>query len=154
MGSELALVRAFPGVAGLPRVPFVEVPTPVAPLRLPGVPEGALWVKRDDLSCPLYGGNKPRKLEFVIGAAAARRSRRLVTTGGLGTHHGLATAVLGSSQGMATTVVLVEQPHTEHVRDQLRALLESGAELVYGRNIAGAALQTARVLARSALRYP
>ena len=38
------------------------------PLPLPGS-RGLSWVKRDDRSCPLYGGNKPRKLEFVLGAA-------------------------------------------------------------------------------------
>ncbi|MEE8474345.1 MAG: hypothetical protein V3T01_03275 [Myxococcota bacterium] len=44
------------------------MPTPVEPLPVPGMPGDALYVKRDDRWCPLYGGNKPRKLEFVIGA--------------------------------------------------------------------------------------
>jgi D-cysteine desulfhydrase len=150
--AELPLVRRFPGLRGLPRVSCVEIPTPVEPLRIAGVPEGALYVKRDDLSCRLYGGNKPRKLEFVLGAAAARGCRRLVTTGGLGTHHGLATAILGRAHGMRTTVVVVPQPVTEHVREQLRAMAAAGAELVLAQGVASAAAQVARVLARSALR--
>jgi D-cysteine desulfhydrase len=152
MGVPLPLVDRFPALAALPRLPFVEVPTPVEPLRLAGVPEGALWVKRDDVTCPIYGGNKPRKLEFVLGAAAASRSRRLVTTGGLGTHHGLATALLARSQGMATTIVLVPQPVTGHVRQQLEAMWAAGAELVPARGVASAVPQVLRVLARSALR--
>ena len=102
---EPALLRRHPALRALPRAPFVPASTPVEPLALPGAPAGACFVKRDDRSCPLYGGNKPRKLDYVLGAARARGTRRLVTSGGIGTHHGLATAILGRSLGMATTVV-------------------------------------------------
>lgn len=146
-----ALLRRHPALRALPRAPFVPAPTAVEPLALPGAPPGACFVKRDDRSCPLYGGNKPRKLEFVLGAAAARRTRRLVTTGGVGTHHGLATAVLGRSLGMATTVVCVPQPLTPHVREQLLAMHAYGAELRLASGVAGAAVSTALALARSAL---
>jgi D-cysteine desulfhydrase len=152
MGSELPLVARFPALGALPRVPFVELPTPVVALRPDGVPDGALWVKRDDRSCPLYGGNKPRKLEFVIGAAAAHGSRRLVTTGGIGTHHGLATTILGRTQGMATTLVLVPQPPTAHVRAQLDAMLAFGADIRFARGVAGAAAGVLAALARATLR--
>ncbi len=152
MASELALFRSFPGLRALPRVPFVEVPTPVEALGLRGVAPDALWVKRDDRSCALYGGNKPRKLEFVIGEARGRGTRRLVTTGGLGTHHGLATTILGAKAGLAVTLVLVHQPVTEHVREQLLLMAAHGAEIVYGRNVPGTAFEVSRVLARAQLR--
>lgn len=152
MGSDLALFRRFPGLRDLPRVPFVEVPTPVETLGLRGVAPDALWVKRDDRSCALYGGNKPRKLEFVIGAACARGARRLVTTGALGTHHGLATTILAARAGLATTLVLVDQPVDAHVREQLLLMAAHGAEIVHGRNVAGTALQVSRVMARATLR--
>ena len=149
--TEPALLRRHPALRALPRTPFVPTATPVEPLALPGLPPGPCFLKRDDRSCPLYGGNKPRKLEFVLGAAAARGARRLVTTGGIGTHHGLATAILGRSLGMATTVVCVPQPLTPHVLEQLEAMLAFGAEIRFARSVPGAAVQTARVLARSAL---
>jgi len=129
----------------------VAAPTPVEPLPLPGLPPGACFVKRDDRSCPLYGGNKPRKLEFVLGAAAARGTRRLVTTGGVGTHHGLATTILGRSLGMATTVVCVPQPLTDHVREQLAGMLAFGAEVRFAHGVPGAAARTAWALARASL---
>ncbi len=151
MPEEVALLGRFAGLASLPRVSLVRA-TPIEPLAPRGVPAGALFVKRDDISCALYGGNKPRKLEFVLGAARARGSRRIVTVGALGTHHGLATALLARTQGIATSLALVDQPVTDHVRHQLHALAASGAELRYGRNVAGAALQVAWVLARSTLR--
>jgi D-cysteine desulfhydrase len=150
--AELALFRRFPRLAALPRTPLIEAPTPVVALRIAGVPDGALFVKRDDLSSPVYGGNKARKLEFTLAAAAARGARRLVTTGGIGTHHGLATAIFGRALGMKTSVVVVPQPVNEHVRKQLRALLAFGAELLPARNVPVAALQVVRAFTAATLR--
>ena len=148
-----ALLRAFPALAArLPRHAAVCGPTPVEPLRLAGVASGALWVKRDERSCPLYGGNKPRKLEFILGHARALGARRLVTTGGLGTNHGLATAILGRDAGLATTLVLVHQPIDEAVRRALLLQAAWGATQVYGVNVPGAAAALVHVLAGSALR--
>lgn len=151
--EDLALFRAYPRLRDrVARCPFIEVPTPIEPLSLPGLPEGRAFVKRDETSCALYGGNKPRKLEFIIGRALARRSRRLVTTGALGTHHGLATAVLGRSVGLDTSLVLVPQPITPDVRRSLELDAAWGAELVFAPRVSSAALATARVLIRSQLR--
>jgi D-cysteine desulfhydrase len=151
--ADLALFRAFPGLRdALPRWPLLAGPTPVEPLALPGFVPGTLYVKRDERSAPGYGGNKPRKLEFLIGQALARGSRQLVTSGGLGTHHGLATAILGHSAGLRTSLILVHQPITAEVRESLQLAAAWGADLVYGRNVPGTAIQSLRVLTRSALR--
>jgi D-cysteine desulfhydrase len=149
--AELPLFRRFPAARGrLPHQPFLSGPTPVAPLPLlPGPAAERLFVKRDERCCPLYGGNKPRKLEFVIGRARERGARRLVTTGGLGTHHGLATTILGREAGLATTLVLVNQPLTDEVRESLRLFAAFGAEVVYGRHLAGAALGVIAALGRA-----
>jgi D-cysteine desulfhydrase len=145
------LFRHYPGLARrIPHHAFVPAPTPVERVALD--PSFTLWVKRDDRSCPLYAGNKPRKLEFVIGAALARRARRLITSGGIGTNHGLATTILGRSVGLATTLVLVDQPVTEEVRRSLRLFACYGAEVVDGRSIGGALWRGGRVLVRAALR--
>jgi D-cysteine desulfhydrase len=150
---EPALFRRWPGLRGrIHHHPLLGGRTPVEPLALPGAPEGTVLVKRDELSCPLYGGNKPRKLEFVLGHALAHRCRRLVTTGGIGTHHGLATTILGRSAGLATTLVLVDQPLTDEVRHSLLLMEAWGAELVFGRDVKGTALHVSRVLARGAAR--
>src|SRR4051812_6441451 len=87
-----ALFRAFPELSGrIPWLPLGRFPTPVA--RLPGLvaPSVELWIKHDDLSGTVYGGNKVRKLEFLLGEARARGARRLVTLGAIGSHHVLAT---------------------------------------------------------------
>ena len=111
-----------------------------------------MFVKRDERSCPHYGGNKPRKLEFVIGHALARGARRLLTTGALGTHHGLATTILARAAGLSTSLVLVDQPLSDEVEESLLLFAAYGAELHHGGNVPGAALQCARVLARGVLR--
>jgi D-cysteine desulfhydrase len=146
-------LRRRPALAGrLPHRAFLSGPTPVEALSLPGLEPGRLFVKRDERSCALYGGNKPRKLEFLIGACLHARARRLVTTGGLGTHHGLATTILGREAGLATTLVLVDQPVTEEVRESLLLFTAWGADVVHGRNVAGTALGCARALALGQLR--
>jgi len=153
LSPDPALFAAFPGLRDrLPRVPFLTGPTPVSRWDLPGLSATELWIKHDERSSTLYGGNKPRKLELVIGAARARGARRLVTTGGLGTNHGLATTVLGRAAGLATTLVLLHQPVTEEVRRKLLLDAAWGAELLYRRSVPGVAFGVASVLARSTLR--
>jgi D-cysteine desulfhydrase len=151
--SEPALFRAFPALRQrCPRRAFTALPTPVEPFPLDGAPKGGLYVKRDDRSSSAYGGNKPRKLEFIIGAALARGARRLVTSGALGTNHGLATTILGREVGLATTLVLVPQPVTPGVRRSLLLHAAYGADLVFGANIPAAALRGAAAVAAAALR--
>lgn len=151
--DEIALFRRFPALRGaLPRHPFLDVPTPITRIAVEECPDGALWVKHDERSCASYGGNKPRKLELVIGHALAEECRRLVTTGGLGTNHGLATTILGREAGLDTTLVLLHQPITNGVRQTLRLHAAYGARHVYGANVAGTALQVLRVLAGAGLR--
>lgn len=146
---EPAVFRMFPALTQLPRLPLLTGPTPVESFPVAGSEPGQLWVKRDDRSAACYGGNKPRKLEFLLGNAIARGARRVVTTGGLGTHFGLATTIAARSAGLATTLVLVHQPVTAHVRESLLLQSAWGAEQVWGGNVAGAAGQVLRVLARS-----
>lgn len=109
------LFDALPELASkLPWLPLGEWPTPVVRLESPAGFEGELWVKRDDLSSPLYGGNKVRKLEYLLGDAHRQGARRLITTGVVGSHHCLATAVHGRRAGFPTSLILFPQPMTPH----------------------------------------
>jgi D-cysteine desulfhydrase len=111
-----------------------------------------LWVKRDDRSGALYGGNKPRKLEFILGEALAEGKKSVLTTGGIGTHHGLATAVCARSLGLRAILVLLQQPVTENVRRSLLLDHAAGAELHYGSSIIRLTAVALRVLSREVLR--
>jgi len=103
-------------------------PTPVEHLpRLSRVqPACDLWVKREDVTHPAYGGNKVRKLERILADARARGLRRIVTVGAAGSHQVLATALFGREAGFEVEAVLLPQPRSEHAVENLRASLALG----------------------------
>ncbi len=83
-----------------------------------------LWMKDDGALSPIYGGNKVRKLEWILAAARARGATRLLTGGAAGSHHVLATALFGKRLGFRTAAALCPQPATPHVRETLMRSLE------------------------------
>ena len=115
--------------ASLPRLALSQGPSPVAELtRIGGK---TVWIKNDGLFGTVYGGNKPRKLEFILPDVRRRGAATILTFGGLGTHHGLATALYGRQQGLRTVLLLVDQPVNDAVRRQLCWLHQAGAILHY-----------------------
>ncbi len=132
--AERALFRRFPQLQDrLPWLSLADLPTPVQPLHVGDGRE--LWIKRDDVSALPYGGNKVRKLEFLLAAARARDARRLITVGAAGSHHALATTIYGRKLGFDVTLVLFPQPLTSHVRAILLLDQAYGAELRYTRRM-------------------
>jgi D-cysteine desulfhydrase len=134
----------------LPRAPLCALPTPVtrAEKLEAELGCGPLYVKHDERSAALYGGNKPRKLEWILGAALARGRTRILTTGALGTNHGLATALYARSVGLRCELVLVPQPVTDAVRRRQAELRAAGATVFLARNVAHAAALVLLRLAR------
>ncbi len=98
--------------ARLPRVPIAHLPTPLERLsRLSaalGSPE--LWVKRDDQTGLAAGGNKTRKLEFLVAEALAQGADTLVTCGAAQSNHARQTAAAAARFGLACTLVLRGDP--------------------------------------------
>jgi len=124
-----ALFRRRPALRGLPFVSLGQFPTALE--RVEGLvsPRVELWVKREDRAGLAYGGNKVRKLEFLLGEAIARGKKRVVTIGGWGSHHALATAIYARQLGLACGLYLFPQPVTDHVRAQLAADRAAGASV-------------------------
>lgn len=128
------IYTALPGLqAALPCAGFAALPTPVQAVDVDGRP---CWIKRDDLSHPIYGGNKVRKLEFILAGALADGRRRVITFGATGTHHGLATAIFCRQLGMDCELLLFDQPETPQVRENLRRLEAEGAQLRHCHSLA------------------
>ncbi len=128
------LYTQFPQLqSSLSRVPLFDEPTPVSPLARLGARFGhsSLWVKNDGLRGTLYGGNKTRKLEFILADALAKGAQTIFTFGALGTNHGLATALYGRQHGLKTVLLLLYQPLDDKVRQSLFWLGEAGATLHY-----------------------
>lgn len=115
-------------VIDLGHVRLGSSPTPVRPLDLGYDVE--VWVKDESVfGDGGWGGNKVRKLEWIIPQAQRREARTLFTIGGIGTHWGLACALYGREHGLHTALGLVDQPIDDHVRHQLARLQASGASL-------------------------
>ncbi|MCA9617163.1 MAG: pyridoxal-phosphate dependent enzyme, partial [Myxococcales bacterium] len=121
------LARRFPKLSLVPHVPLAQT-TPVQRLALPDG-KGEAWVKRDDLTSARYGGNKVRKLEYLLGEALAQKADTVITTGAAGSHHALATAMYAADLRLRVHVVSFAQPWSAHAEKQLRALLHAGAEI-------------------------
>ena len=100
---------------------FGRYPTPVERVDALSNERSTLWVKRDDATHETYGGNKVRKLEWLLAEAKAKGATRVVTIGAAGSHHVLATTYFGKRAGLTVEAVLVPQPRTEHVMEVLRA---------------------------------
>lgn len=104
------LFDAFPALeAALAPVALTATPTPVEPLTAFG-PHA--WIKRDDLSHPVYGGNKMRKLEFVLADMRRRGARAVYTLGATGTNAGIAASLVCASEGLPCTVITFPQPES------------------------------------------
>ncbi len=97
-------------------VRFAHLPTPLEPL--PGLTEAltsesgggpTLWVKRDDCTGLAGGGNKTRKLEYLLGDALANEANTLVTQGAVQSNHVRQTAAAAARFGMACEIILEER---------------------------------------------
>ncbi|MFF0066553.1 pyridoxal-phosphate dependent enzyme [Streptomyces sp. NPDC005279] len=128
------LHRRFPHlVTSLPYVQLGDRPTPVR--ELTGLAHGvSLWCKDESgFGSGGWGGNKIRKLEWILPDVQRRGTPTILTVGGLGTNWGLATALYAREQGLATALALIDQPVDDHVRAQLDRLRRSGATLHFTR---------------------
>ena len=114
----------------IPCFPLGNFPTPVQ--RLSNLERSlgfaSLWVKRDDLSGPLGGGNKVRKLEYMFAAAAyADTKKTLFTIGPTGSNHVRATAVYGKASEFRVECLLFKQPPTAYSETNYRTICEHAA---------------------------
>ncbi|MGI9272553.1 MAG: 1-aminocyclopropane-1-carboxylate deaminase/D-cysteine desulfhydrase [Woeseiaceae bacterium] len=115
----------------LPKISIADLPTPLqehafssTPTRFP------VLVKRDDLSSELYGGNKIRKLEYVLQRAKERDARRVATFGTVASNHALATAIYATQLDLECTCFLSHQEKTAKAPITLNMHLRNHTEIV------------------------
>jgi L-cysteate sulfo-lyase len=97
-------------LARFPRVRLAHLPTPLEPLpRLSEELGLDLWIKRDDCTGLAGGGNKTRKLEFLLGEAFEQEADTLVTQGAVQSNHVRQTAAAAAAHGLACEVILEER---------------------------------------------
>ena len=152
-----ALFESYPRLrAALPFIALGTFPTPVERLhgleQMLGSRVSALCMKRDDLSGRLYGGNKVRKLEFILARAMQRGCSEVLTFGGAGSNHALATALYARELGLRGVSMLIPQPNSRCVRQNLLRGLGAGAEFHQSPGMLTTAFATLAQLARHRLR--
>ncbi|MBI3961215.1 MAG: pyridoxal-phosphate dependent enzyme [Deinococcus sp.] len=129
----MRLLAAYPELAAhLPWLPLGTFPTPVEPVIDLGEALGCqLWIKRDDRSGPLYGGNKVRLLEFLLAEAQRRQSQTLLLAGSLGSNFVLATAIYAQTlrPPPAVRAVLFPRPFSPDLPRKLALCQHFGAQL-------------------------
>jgi D-cysteine desulfhydrase len=135
------------------RTLLAGTPTPLHRLdrlgRELGFDEGMLWAKRDDLTALAGGGNKARKLEFLVADALREGAEVLVTGGAAQSNHVRMTVAAARMTGLDCTVVLGGEP-TELREGNLLLDVLLGADIVWAGEYDAARLET--VLAETALR--
>jgi D-cysteine desulfhydrase family pyridoxal phosphate-dependent enzyme len=99
----------------IPRLRFAHLPTPIESLpRLSEALGGPrLLVKRDDQTGLAFGGNKTRKLEFLVAEAQAQKADLLITAGALQSNHCRQTAAAAARFGFDCQLVLFGEPPSE-----------------------------------------
>lgn len=97
-------------LARFARIRLAHLPTPLEPLpRLSEELGLDLWIKRDDCTGLAGGGNKTRKLEFLLGAAFEQEADTLVTQGAVQSNHVRQTAAAAAAHGLACEIILEER---------------------------------------------
>lgn len=129
--TQASLIEALPGL----RVPYLalgDYPTPVQ--HLPGL--GDIWVKREDRSSQIYGGNKVRTLEFLLPSVRERGLSRVLALGAYGSNHAVAAILHGPRAGLETSALLFPQPATSTAAENLRVSISYAARVIALRTIA------------------
>ena len=109
-------------LARCPRVRLFPSPTPLERMenfsRSLGGPD--IWIKRDDCTVVATGGNKVRKLEWLIGEARSLGATHIVTQGAVQSNHVRQTAAVAARFGMKCTALLEHRIETND-RDYLNS---------------------------------
>lgn len=125
-----SLLQHLPGLRAS-HMPLGQYPTPVQ--HLPGL--GDLWIKREDLSSPIYGGNKVRTLEFLLASQRELGHTKVLALGAYGSNHAVAAILHGARAGFETGAMLFPQPATPVAAENLRVSISYGAPVILLRTI-------------------
>ncbi|MBI5031111.1 MAG: D-cysteine desulfhydrase family protein [Chloroflexi bacterium] len=114
-------------LAQFPHLALANYPTPLEPLPRFSKSIGAnVWIKRDDNIGPGLGGNKTRKLEFLMAEAQRCGAHKVVTFGGLQSNHARITAAVARKLGIEPHLFYFEKRPRDFIGNlQLNTLLNA-----------------------------
>lgn len=103
-------------IASFARIPLATLPTPLYKLQnISDILGRNVYIKRDDMTGVALGGNKVRKLEFLLAQAKAQGCDTVFTTGGAQSNHAMLTAACAARLGMRAILLLKKRGVTEHL---------------------------------------
>ena len=103
-----------------PRIPLAVLSTPIQKLEnISRLLNTNVYIKRDDLTGIGLGGNKVRKLEFLLADAKRQGAEVVFTTGGAQSNHAMLTAACAKKLGMEPILILKKRGVTERKGNQL-----------------------------------
>ena len=103
-----------------PRIPLAVLSTPIQKLEnISRLLNTNVYIKRDDLTGIGPGGNKVRKLEFLLADAKRKGAEVVFTTGGAQSNHAMLTAACAKKLGMEPILILKKRGVTERKGNQL-----------------------------------
>ncbi len=144
----LSLFERFPRLEEkLPHLEIAALPTPVE--NLPGLSRKLGihgMIKRDDLTARPYGGNKVRKLEFLLAEALSVGAGHVLTFGCAGSNHATATGVYARRHNLKSISMLFDQPNARSVRINLKYSHLCGIRLHHYESWPSPPLQTAVIM--------
>ncbi len=150
------IILSVEGGGMFPKISFAHLPTPIEKLphlsKLLGGPE--LFIKRDDQTGLAFGGNKTRKLEYLMAAAVGNQADLVLSTGAAQSNHCRQTAAAAARSGLDCILVLVgPEPEFPTANLFLDKLL--GAKIIWtDKNNRNKALQQACETAKEAGKKP
>ncbi len=146
------LYRAYPAFhSQLSHSTLGDLPTPLSRLsQLEGHVNNSckLFLKDDGVTGRLtnkgrtFGGNKIRKLEFLLADAIDNGVRSVMTYGGIGSNHVVATAVCAKYVGLRTIAMLSPQDVTEVVKRNMLLMHDNDVEMILNPNRETRGIQT------------
>lgn len=119
-----------------PRVRLASLPTPIH--KLPRLTEylggPPIYVKRDDLTGLAFGGNKTRKLEYIVADAQQQGASHLITTGADQSNHARQTAAAARAVGMKAILVLRAESESPELQGNylLDTMLDAECRFIVG----------------------
>ena len=126
------LFSTYPKIDG--KLPYIELGSyPTGVERLSGMERELgvknIFIKRDDMCSDLYGGNKVRKLEFLLAEAKRKKAKYTISVGYAGSNQTLASAAFAKKMGIKPISMHLPQRNARYVRKNLLYQKLLGAEL-------------------------
>lgn len=143
MNHQPLVYTYYPKLSSITCIRLANLPTPIKHCTAFGSFLGAphLYIKDDGLTgsyhtdSRLFGGNKVRKLEFILADALAHNAQAVLTFGCAGSNHLVSTSVYADKVGLRSIGIVKDQPNSETVQRNLLLHIRYNTELIYAESV-------------------